>query len=59
MTATTLAPSSWVISVATLMTREISQIAKTATVEMIATIQKATMIHEQHRTVPDLTDEYG
>ncbi|MFL5575195.1 MAG: hypothetical protein ACJ79S_04385 [Gemmatimonadaceae bacterium] len=42
------------------MTREISQIAKATTVETIATIQKATMIHEEGTTARPpqvLTDE--
>jgi hypothetical protein len=53
-----LCPSSSVI----LMTREISQIAKATTVETIATMQKATMIHEEGRTARPsrvLTDERG
>jgi hypothetical protein len=50
-----------VISVSTLMTRETSQIARKA-VETIATIQKATMVHEESRTTRPrrvLTDERG
>ena len=45
-----------------LTTREISQIAKATTVETIATMQKATMIHEEGRTARPprvLTDERG
>ena len=57
-----LVRSSSVISVSTLMTREISQIAKAMTVETIATIRKGTMTHEEGRTARRpriLTDERG
>ena len=40
-------PGSSVIFVSTLMTHETSQIAKATTLETIATIQKATLTHEQ------------
>jgi hypothetical protein len=57
-----LCPSFSVIFVSTLTTREISQTAKATTVETIATMQKATMIHEEGRTARPLrvlTDERG
>jgi hypothetical protein len=44
------------------MTREISRMAKATTVETVATMQKATMIHEEGGTARPprvLTDECG
>jgi len=43
-------PGSSLIFVSTLMTHETSQIAKATTLETIATIQKATLTHEEDKT---------